>query len=232
MEVPRSWVNNYTDNLNEVTKAAQDAALKALSRVNYSADPAEVRRAVVAIMDEACSAAGAMSARVSADFYDGLRERVVGERLHAKAASGWVREATEKSVRAFLQKIFEDEDEDAFLELCSERIDYEVKRSSGRSIRANVAADDYEDGVRYARVPTGLETCEWCLMLASRGPVYLTEESAGAFDHWHPHCDCRVVPFWGTFAAGTSRRRGAMSIEGYDPDELYRQYRAAMESKL
>ena len=66
----------------------------------------------------------------------------------------------------------------------------------------------------WARVATGLETCEWCLMLVSRGPVYLTAKLAGsrltddtalrmdaagtdttaAIKQWHPNCDCKVVP--------------------------------------
>ena len=66
----------------------------------------------------------------------------------------------------------------------------------------------------WARVATGEETCEWCLMLVSRGPVYLNAHSAGStftddtalrmdaagtlmdqqIKQWHPNCDCRVVP--------------------------------------
>ncbi|AEV52085.1 hypothetical protein [Rhodococcus phage RGL3] len=66
----------------------------------------------------------------------------------------------------------------------------------------------------WARVPTGRETCGWCLMLVSRGPVYRSAESAGlrlgnsdavkAFqgdldasefmDQWHSGCDCKIVP--------------------------------------
>lgn len=76
----------------------------------------------------------------------------------------------------------------------------------------------------WARVATGSETCAWCLMLISRGPVFKRAESAGftgdfqdaikAFedagqDHqsffdyidenefmeeWHTGCDCKVVP--------------------------------------
>lgn len=48
--------------------------------------------------------------------------------------------------------------------------------------------------VRYARIPQGLETCDFCLMLASRGFVYLTPESAEGWNHTHRNCDCIVVP--------------------------------------
>lgn len=66
----------------------------------------------------------------------------------------------------------------------------------------------------WARVPTGRETCGFCWMLASRGPVYTSSGTAGAkgsqksvirkvadgsfssddMDKWHPGCDCKVVP--------------------------------------
>ena len=76
----------------------------------------------------------------------------------------------------------------------------------------------------WARVATGDETCAWCLMLVSRGPVYSGADTAGLsrdmtetayvrmynsydlatygekiteeglFDEWHTGCDCIVVP--------------------------------------
>ena len=40
---------------------------------------------------------------------------------------------------------------------------------------------DKRDRVRaWARVATGAETCAWCLMLVSRGPVYMGADTAGA----------------------------------------------------
>jgi hypothetical protein len=79
----------------------------------------------------------------------------------------------------------------------------------------------------WARVATGLETCGWCLMLISRGPVYPSLDKAGLTDltqaqaeeiyemsapdldvydaevnkymeEWHPGCDCLVVPVYDT----------------------------------
>ena len=66
----------------------------------------------------------------------------------------------------------------------------------------------------WARVATGEETCAWCLMLISRGPVYqgadkagldledleamemiaAGEDVSGFMDQWHDGCDCKVVP--------------------------------------
>lgn len=49
-------------------------------------------------------------------------------------------------------------------------------------------------GRRWARVATGAETCGWCLMLCSRGPVYASEARGGGLNAWHDGCDCKVVP--------------------------------------
>ena len=62
--------------------------------------------------------------------------------------------------------------------------------------------------VRFARVPSGVDTCKFCAMLASRGAVYSSEETAGKEIHENCHCTC--VPSW-----------GGSDIEGYDPEEYY-----------
>lgn len=42
------------------------------------------------------------------------------------------------------------------------------------------------------RIPVGLYTCGWCVMMASRGPIFL-EENAGTLDTWHKGCDCAFL---------------------------------------
>ncbi|RSX52659.1 hypothetical protein [Bifidobacterium callimiconis] len=72
---------------------------------------------------------------------------------------------------------------------------------------------------RWARVPNG-PTCEFCVMLASRGWVYWTEDSARLGGSFHNgNCDCSVVPSW-----------GAQKLKGYDPDRLYEQYQQCADT--
>lgn len=97
-------------------------------------------------------------------------------RNRARAASDkYVNGATlENSVNSFLQNIIQD------------------------SIRTTGNANlwrDYERGMvsgRWARVPVG-ETCAWCLMLASQGAWYVSEESALGKEAGHYHSDCNCV---------------------------------------
>lgn len=70
---------------------------------------------------------------------------------------------------------------------------------------------------RWARVPSGAETCAFCLVMASRGFVYRTAESAGDRNRWHGKCDCQIVPDWSDDPR----------LEGYDPDALYAKYEEA-----
>lgn len=79
------------------------------------------------------------------------------------------------------------------------------------TIRNSEREDDFSKGMRFARVPTGRETCGFCVMLASRGFAYTSAKEAGAvpfawYNRFHFHCDCRVV-------AGNE----GTTVKGYDP---------------
>jgi hypothetical protein len=80
---------------------------------------------------------------------------------------------------------------------------------------------------RVARVPMGEETCAFCLVLASRGPVYRSLGSAGHDNRFHDDDDCEQVLVW-TAADELP--------EGYDPGALHEKYldarRAAGSSDL
>lgn len=92
--------------------------------------------------------------------------------------------------------------------------------------------------IRYARVPQGVETCDFCLMLASRGFVYLTAESAAGWNHTHRDCDCIVVPGVGHQAGSKEYTGGGTfdysddwgwvqdtTLDGYDLDAMRRLHR-------
>ena len=81
----------------------------------------------------------------------------------------------------------------AFARACGEFARNDAFRSLNETIIANVGRDR-DEGAMFARVPTGTETCAFCLMLASRGAVYHSRKTAGEFKHFHRNCDCKVVP--------------------------------------
>lgn len=87
--------------------------------------------------------------------------------------------------------------------------EFYVKRASFENLTNNCKDAD----IRFARVPSGRENCAFCLMLASRGFVYYSEDSANAA--YHPRCDCIAVPGFDGYD-----NFDAIQIEGYDPDKL------------
>ena len=99
-----------------------------------------------------------------------------------------------------------------FARYCGELGRNDVLRSLNETVLQN-AARDGKRGVRFARVPTGAETCPFCLMLAGRGAVYHTRKTAGEFRHFHRRCDCKVVP-------GFEADPDAEIVEGFSPAGL------------
>lgn len=109
----------------------------------------------------------------------------------------------------------------------------------------------------WARVATGRETCGWCWMLVSRGPVYRSASSAGSqltdrdslqtvgaqeFDpqqhmnQWHEGCDCKVVPVFNLENwSGRDRHLAAERLwrdatKGYYGKDAINAFRRAVES--
>lgn len=69
-----------------------------------------------------------------------------------------------------------------------------VMAGGRNSLAAHLNADDRARG--WARVARA-NSCAFCAMLASRGPVYSTRRAAGDGRHWHPGCKCQVEPYFG-----------------------------------
>lgn len=105
--------------------------------------------------------------------------------------------------------------DDEFMRLLAEDVGCEVYHHANRTTKHNAA----KNSVRYARVPLG-NSCAFCLMLSTRGFVYLSRTSAGEDKgHYHAHCHCKIV----------ASKKGT-TIDGYDPEGLdYRIHQVAQE---
>lgn len=224
--IPRSVISSYSDGIEEIIKQHQEGLLKALGNVNWSASVSSVREELIEVMEVWCAGSTDSAAMLAAVFYDGIREQSVGAPIGAAAQSMREPERTSGAVRAFVHDLTNGRGTQSVVRKCLERLDYETKKSAAECIDYNARRDPNKP--RYARVPSGFETCDFCIMLASRGPVYHTERSAGAFDHWHANCRCRVVPMWDSVEVLTGNggivRRGGTKVQGYDPDALYDHY--------
>lgn len=215
--IPRAALDYVTEQINRLSADAKARVMRVLERIDWS-DVATARALVVQALQMELASSTALAAQASADFYDASRELAVGAPLGARAYSGYDPDATEGAVRAFTQRIVDGKPVEVFNRLVLARVDWEMKRAAGYSMTENAAHDSLNP--RYARVPTGAETCDFCLMLASRGFVYRSKESAGAVNHYHESCDCRVVVGW-----------TGMEVEGYDPQAIYDRWQDAIDEK-
>ena len=215
--IPRAAVDFLTEEINGISADAQARVLRVLQGIRWTPENiAACRDLVIQALASVMPTYTDMAAQASADFYDAARELALGERLGAVAISGYDPRKTEGAVRGFVRFVLRD-DVQTFNDQVLQRIDYEMKRSANMSVVENGRRDPKR--VRYARVPTGAETCDFCLMLASRGFVYQSEGTASA-SHCHSSCDCRVTPGW-----------DGMEVEGYDPQAIYDRWQDAIDAK-
>lgn len=221
-QIPRAALDYLTKEINGISADAKAKVMRVLKELDWNDIPAcrdAVVSAVNAVLDTYSLAAG----QASADFFDASREIAVGSRLGAAVATGRDHDATEGAIRAFVEKVLKG-DIDSFNSAVISRVGYELKRSAGQTMMENAARDPLKP--RFARVPSGGETCKFCLMLASRGFVYHSKKTAGEFGHYHDNCDCRIVASW-----------DKDGVEGYDPTSYLNEWRgregfAIPEAKL
>ena len=217
--IPRAAVDFLTDEINGISADAQARVMEVLQGIQWTPENvAQCRDLVIQALAAVMPTYTTMAAQASADFYDAARELVVGEKMGAKAISDYDPAKTEGAVRGFVRFVLDGRVE-TFNDQVLQRIDYEMKRSAGESMFANGRRDPRKP--KFARVPTGDETCDFCLMLASRGFVYSSEATAGAIklDHYHSGDDCRVVCQW---------EDGG--VEDYDTKAIYGRWQSAVDA--
>lgn len=184
-------------------------------------DPVKVRAELEDFLPVLVREYGDTAMTVAADFYDEQRAQAMprGRRFSSTIPPQIPTEAIQANGRWGIGPLFGDSpDEQAALGRLAQVVD-RMAISYGRSVIHRSAMMD-PARPRVARVPSGSETCAFCLMLASRGAVYESEQTAGRDREYHGKCDCVPTPLW----------RGDALPEGYSPDDLYARYESARRS--
>ena len=182
-----SEVNDAIEGQSGTVESMREYAIDAIvGSLNLYGEAAQALAAQ--LFDEICAAEGIDA---EAEIFDGI----IDQEMMARKISYFSRKLVER-------------DKAGFASDCGTLADFYVKRTAYENTLRNC----YNYHVRYARVPTGPTTCDWCTMLASRGFVYYT--SATAYEGSHLHCDCVVVP------GGPET-----TVDGYDPDAYYKAWR-------
>lgn len=218
MIVAAGELDGYTRDVAAQQRSAQvyaESSVRAFMDLNPGAPVADVREYAIAVLEQAGRIYGDAGAVIAAAEYDRLMAAAGVGAGAASPSIGVNREQVEKTVR-YLAGMLVRGDAEGFVSAIGSKA-YDAPLRAANSTMAGNATRDYGRGVRYARVPTGRETCGFCLMLASRGFTYRSRRLAGdignRFNTYHDRCDCRVV-------AGTEDT----VVEGYDPDALYEVY--------
>lgn len=163
---------------------------------------------------------GTMVGAMAADWYEELtgQEAFIPD-MYAQAA--W-----RASVRWALSPMLTEKSADT-MSTAFERLSGSLVRHMRQYARSTVNESVRRSGgkVSYARMVMGATTCDFCLMLASRGSVYGSAETAGGEGNkYHDHCDCILVPVAGRWVVDSSTQRGYRwegQSPGYDFEEIY-----------
>lgn len=208
--VSRATLNELTS-ANRALSEGSKRALRQLFAGLPTGDPYATRDALLEAVPAIVDQYGDLTASVAMEWF----EDVYG--LPAALGSYVDAEQVEASVRYRAGHLFEDNPALTLAGIAND-LDKFVKQPG----RDSLLESSRKHGLRFARVPKG-KTCSFCLMLASRGAVYVSEETAGkegSGNRYHGgNCDCSVMPV----------RVGEEYPDGYDPDDLYAKYRAATD---
>jgi hypothetical protein len=203
--------NKAVESIVEGSRRALEAELTEWVGGHPGAGTAEIRREAERMMRGRVQEADKAAASLAAQWYD-AQGKAAGMRLDRAVTSVAFDEATVERVAHYQAQKLEDGDIPGFVEMCSELVGNDAVRSLNATIMRN-AARDKRKGVKFARVTSGRNTCPWCLMLAGRGAVYHTRESAGAMGRFHRHCSCKIVPSF-------SGDKYEVLVEGHDPKKI------------
>ena len=227
-------IRNAISKLDENTRAVT----KRIIAETWDKGPDVVRQALMEQLPDIMSAACSVSSEMAAATYDEWRVRQLGETMGAKAVdtkvAGRIAAAINTAVSAPTANLA--------VNILAGRIGYEVRNAYSATMFGNAKAEcsepmpkrqgrryskpkssdakAYRSKPRFARIPTGTETCDFCLMLASRGFVYVNGED-GVKVHNHAHCQCVYVVQWGDNPA----------VEGYDPSECYDKWQDTIKTQ-
>ncbi|MCI9129345.1 MAG: hypothetical protein HFJ65_03375 [Eggerthellaceae bacterium] len=211
----RRELDGYADD----AEAFVSSLLAASMEASPDASVAEMREAVKDAIEDSIYAFCMQSADLAGSMF---RQVTEGEGISAD----WVSEDTisrqklDSKVRYYADVLKGGATEASkvkFRKDCAALSKYYVHRNAFENMIQNCERQD----IRWARVPTGVETCSFCFMLASRGFDYRSKETANAVRHGkHSHCDCIVIP-------GV---RGETVIDGYNPDAMYGRWRKCAEA--
>lgn len=204
--IPLAVLNNYRAKLNALKQYAGEYAKTSFNANNLNGNSAEKIKleSAIQIIEEIINVYGEQAQLLDSELLEqfGEIENFVFDEWSGRVIKQeWVNEDVEKCFIKF------GSDPNSLVTNFANL----AQLYTGRTAFSTLKNTYNKSQVRWARVPTGYKTCDFCLMLASRGFAYHTSGSAGKIDHYHTNCDCVVVP-------NVNGIPNNEVVEGYDPD--------------
>lgn len=213
----RSDVDRLAAAQRELVRRAKSDLSRFFSSLDASR-PEAFREALIEIVPRLVREYGDIASVAAAEWYESVRP----EAWNGRTVDSFPTAGVERGVRYHSGHLFDGEPAQTLAGLSGAMQRY-ITYSGRQTIARNVQLDPRRP--RFARVPSGPETCAFCGMLASRGFVYYSRQTAGELsatsDDFHDDCDCQIVAQFD---------RGAAHIEGYDPDGLFDMYQQARDA--
>ncbi len=193
----------YVDRLAAIDERAGQAMREYIRR--YGTDN---RQALIEYAYGLATKYGEASAAMAAEMYDAIAATAPKAIAAAQIAETATGEEVGKAMNAILEKSV---NENAI----AGGVTRLVKRAGADTILQNAVRDQAE----FAWIPSGGETCAFCLMLASNGwkPAGKKSLSGGHATHIHANCKC-------TYAVRFSEKD---DIPGYTPERYLRELDSA-----
>lgn len=185
-------------------------ALEIIDRVGLE-DHDMLFQALFEELSPICSIACDVASGLASACYNAWRFAELGETIETVNASVYDQVKMNATIGTAVAKARDGGTIEQVLDIVSGRIAYDIRTSYGDTLFANGNADKRKP--RFARVTQG-DSCDFCLMLASRGFVHHNGKQ-GEKAHNHANCDCIYVASWTKHP----------SVENYDPDALYRKWK-------
>lgn len=204
----RAEIDAYGD----AARSYVEQYIAAVAADNPGATVAELRDEAIGAINDSLNAFGDQAQAVAMRFFEEIVVDGYGIEADTALFDPISQEMVEGGVRYRARRIIEG-DLASFARDVADLSRYYIHRSAFENIERNCERND----LRYARVPSGRETCGFCFMLSSRGFVYRSEQAASGEHGYHEHCDCVVVP-------GFKELPASKQIEGYDPDAMLQRW--------
>ena len=216
----REDIEAYRQALATLSERAQ-ADLRRLWAQLDPMDRLTTRDALVEFLTDLIHGYGDAAAVIASDYFEVIRADVADDFFTPKLSDPTPSDQIAASTRWALSGLFVPNDAVDLPAVLGnlEKVADRLTKLPARETFA-VALDSDPLKPRYARVPSGAVTCLFCAMLAGRGAVYATEDSAGGSRKFHDHCDCVPVAVWD----------GQDLPAGFDPghyEALYRDHDGA-----